>query len=309
MCVSVTSTIQFARAAGSRIVTGEKSEMNRESNKQPEASSNIFQSGGGTQSVAQGDKPIGTQINNYYYAPLPQAAKPQPALSVKTEPQTVIVDAMHRGDYATITDALKVVKAGARILVRPGLYKEGIIIDKPVEIIGEGDRNEIVIEGAGRCAIVFVADNGRVSNLTLRQVGSDDWYGVDIAQGRLEIEDCDISSQGHACVAIHSNADPRLRRNHIHNGNGVGVVVYKNGRGTLEDNNIFANEENGVAITTGGSLILRRNHISQNGAQGVWVSAGGGGIFENNDLRGNTGRAWYIELGCEARVQRRGNKE
>lgn len=73
----------------------------------------------------------------------------------KTEPPTVIVDAWHRGDYATITEALEAVKPGTRILVRPGLYQEGIVVDKPVELIGDGKRDDIVIEASGKHTVLF----------------------------------------------------------------------------------------------------------------------------------------------------------
>jgi len=274
------------------------------------ASGNAFSNtGDGTQSIAQGTNPIGTQINHYYTAP-PKESRPQPTPTVTAEPPTVVVDAMHRGDYTTITEAIKAAKPGTRILVRPGLYREGIVIDKPVEITGDGDRNDIVIEGQCRAAVVFVADNGKIANLTIRQVGSDDWYAVDIAtKGRVEIEDCDISSQGKACVAIHSNAQARLRRCGIHDGGLCGIYITKNGQGTIEDNDIFANINIGVLVSHNGNATLRRNRISQNGEIGILVQSGGGGIFEDNDLRGNAKGAWNIASDCEARVRRRGNKE
>jgi parallel beta-helix repeat protein len=59
----------------------------------------------------------------------------------------------------------------------------------------------------------------------------------------------------------------------------------------------------------GSNPTLRRNRITQNGDVGIQVSDGGSGIFEDNDLRGNTCGAWFIEPGCEARVQRKGNIE
>src|SRR5271165_6596210 len=42
----------------------------------------------------------------------------------KTEPPTRVVDALFRGDHATLTDALNAAQPGDRILVRPGLYQE-----------------------------------------------------------------------------------------------------------------------------------------------------------------------------------------
>jgi pectin methylesterase-like acyl-CoA thioesterase len=66
--------------------------------------------------------------------------------TARTEPPTRVVDQLHRGDHTTITDAIKAAKPGDRILVRPGLYKEGLVMDKPVEIMGDGDMSEVIIE-------------------------------------------------------------------------------------------------------------------------------------------------------------------
>jgi molecular chaperone DnaK (HSP70) len=79
---------------------------------------------------------------------------------------TRVVDALCRGDHVTLNDALKVAKPGDRILVRPGLYKEGVVIDKPVEIIGEGDLGEVVIEATGKDVVLFQASIGLIANLT-----------------------------------------------------------------------------------------------------------------------------------------------
>ncbi|WYD81094.1 MAG: TIR domain-containing protein [Candidatus Electrothrix gigas] len=245
-------------------------------------------------------------------------AEPKPVPVARNKQSTVIVDQNSRGDYATITEALESVKAGTCILVRPGLYKESIVIDKPVEIIGDGDRDDIVIESFGKSAVLFEAKTGKLVNLTLRQAGSKGWhggYGVDIAQGKLIMENCDISSQSKSCVVIHSFADLSLRRCRIHDGKENGIYFYENGQGTLEDNDIFANTLAGIDIASGHPT-LRRNRITKNDDVGVKVRRcklnlnwRGGGIFEDNDLRDNAGGAWEIEPCCELEVQRRDNKE
>ena len=155
-----------------------------------------------------------------------------------------------RGDFATVSAAIKAAKPGDRILVRPGLYEEGLVVDKPLEILGDGPVSDIEIRARGADALLFQASIGRVANLTLRQAGGEgDWYGVDIRQGRLDLEGCDISSQSLACVAIRDGADPRLRRNKIHDGKQSGVFVYDGGLGTLEDNDITGNALAGVEIS------------------------------------------------------------
>lgn len=239
----------------------------------------------------------------------PPASGPARGPVAKTEPPTLVVDALHRGDHVTLTQALQAANPGDRLLVRPGLYKEGVVIDKPVEIVGDGEPGEVVIEASGKDVVLFKATMGRIVNLTLRQTGNGDWYCIDITQGRLELEGCDITSQSLACVGIHGGADPRLRRNRIHDGKAAGVFVYENGQGTLEDNEIFANALAGAEIKTSGNPTLRRNRIADNRYKGVWVYNEGAGTFENNDLRGNAQGAWDVAPDCKSRVKRAGNLE
>ncbi len=218
---------------------------------------------------------------------LAELAESERGPAQKTEAPTLVVDALHRGDHSTLTDALAAAKPGHRILVRPGLYREGVVIDKPVEVIGDGELGDVVIEATGANVILFKANMGRVANLTLRQAGGEAFYGVDITQGRLDLEGCDITSQGLTCVAIHGGADPRLRRNVIHNGEQAGVAVFGNAQGTLEDNDIFGNTLSGVYIKDGGNPTLRRNRIHDGMGSGVFVHDKGQGTIEDNDIFGN----------------------
>jgi parallel beta-helix repeat protein len=223
----------------------------------------------------------------------------------KTEQPTRVVDAFYRGNHLTLTEALQAARPGERILVRPGVYQEGIVIDKPVEIIGDGDLRDVVIEAKDKNIVLFRTTMGRIANLTLRETGgSGIWYGVDIAQGRLLLEGCDITSQRGACVSIHDGADPRLLRNRIHNGERGGVYVYDNGQGTLEDNEIFGNARVGVRIRTGGNPTLRRNRIHDGEQGGVYVYDNGQGTLEDNEIFGNALAGVEITTGANPTLRR-----
>jgi parallel beta-helix repeat protein len=237
----------------------------------------------------------------------PQAVPESSQASVpsrRNEPHIRVVDALRQGDHATLTEALQAAQPGDRILVRPGTYCEGIVVDKVVEIVGDGEVNDIVIEATGKDAILFKATMGRIVNLTLRQIGGGKFYAVDIAQGRVDIEDCDITSQTHAAVAIHHGADPRLRRNRIHDSKQSGVYVYENGQGTIEDNDIFANALSGVAIATGSSPMLRRNRIHDSRQSGVYVYKNGQGTIEDNDIFANALPGVAIRTGGSPTLRR-----
>jgi parallel beta-helix repeat protein len=218
----------------------------------------------------------------------PHAAEPTPDrgsyATLKPAIRTLIVDACHPGNFTTVSDALDAAEAGDRILVRPGLYLEGIVIDKPVEIIGEGELGEVIIEAIGEATVVFQANRGRIANLLLRQMGGGKWHCLDIAQGRLDVEGCDISGCSLACVAVHDGADPSILRNRIHHGGHNGVYVYGNGRGSFEENEIFGNTHSGVLVKTGGNPVFRHNRIHDNRQCGVIVTDKALGVFEENHI-------------------------
>ena len=225
--------------------------------------------------------------------------------SAKNEPPTRTVNPMpHRGDFTTISEAIEKSIPGTKIIVQPGLYQEGLVINKPLEIIGESEPGDVVVQATGKNVILFQTTMGRVTNLTLRQAGGGEWYAVDIAQGRLELEDCDITSQSLSCVAIHNGADPRLRRNRIHDGKQSGVHVYENGLGTLEDNDIFGNALSGVAIKSGGDSTLRRNRIHDGKQAGIHVYENGLGTLEDNDIFGNALSGVQVKEGGNPTLRR-----
>jgi hypothetical protein len=153
----------------------------------------------------------------------------QKAKTITKNPKVIIVDQMHRGDYTTINAAIAAAVPGSRILITSGVYDEGLIIDKPLEIAGDGSLGEVLIRAEGKNAVLFRAARGIVSNLVLQQIGGGYFYCVDIPQGVLEMEGCDITSNSSACVAIHGNAYPKIRGNKIHDGKLAGIFVYENG--------------------------------------------------------------------------------
>ncbi|HZF13389.1 MAG TPA: right-handed parallel beta-helix repeat-containing protein [Thermoanaerobaculia bacterium] len=233
---------------------------------------------------------------------------PEPKTGRPIEPATHIVDARQRGDFTTLSAAIEAARPGDRILVRPGLYKENLVIEKPLEILGDGVLEEIEVQAAGEPALLFRAATGRVSHLTLRQIGGGNGYGVEIASGQLALEDCDISSLSATGVDINHGVG-RLCRNRIHDSWGNGVTIARNGYGILEDNEIVRNHGDGVGIFGNSNATLRRNKIASNKNWGISVVSESRGTFEGNDLRGNTYGAWGIARACRPNVIRKDNLE
>ncbi len=201
---------------------------------------------------------------------------------------TIIVAKGGDGQYTTITEAIKNAQPGTRIMVRPGFYKEGFAIDKQLEIIGDGPLGDIVIESTDTNCIRMQTDSATVRGLTLRgRTAPKPFFAVDIPRGQLILEDCDITSDTLAAVAIHgSMADPIIRRSKIHNSKSGGVFIYEQGKGTIEDCDIYGNV-NAVEIKDGSSTIVRRSKLHDNKESGVFVWKNSKGTIEDCDIYGN----------------------
>ncbi|MBV9761524.1 MAG: right-handed parallel beta-helix repeat-containing protein [Acidobacteriaceae bacterium] len=207
--------------------------------------------------------------------------------TARFEPPTLIVDAMHRGDHVSIAEAVKAANPGSRILIRAGLYRESIVIDRPLEIIGDGRPGDVKIVGSETHAITFKANIGRISNLTIFQESKDDYNAVYISQGRLDLQECDISSKSLACIGIYGNADPRIRNNRIHSAAQGGVLICEQASGTLEDNEIYENALSGVEVRDSAGPTLRRNRVHDNKQSGLLFAGNAQGLLEDSDIYGN----------------------
>jgi Right handed beta helix region len=198
-----------------------------------------------------------------------------------------------RGQYKTISQAIQNASEGSQIRVLPGIYREGLIIDKPLEIIGEGAMGEVAIEYANASCISIQSDRVKLSGLTIRgraMVGVKAYHAVDISSGQIILESCDISSEALACIAIHGRgANPTIRHCKIHRGKQGGILIYQGGKGLIEECEIYDHPYLGIAIRTYGNPTIRRCQIycCQQGGAYVWER--GFGAIEDCEIYDNLG--------------------
>ncbi|MCA1618380.1 MAG: right-handed parallel beta-helix repeat-containing protein [Acidobacteria bacterium] len=237
-----------------------------------------------TDNVAGGVEDIGGAGNR----PARTAANNAPASSA-AGPTSVVASARGGGDFVSINEALKAVAPGGRVLVRPGTYEESIVLDKRVNIVGDGPREEIIVRGAGANCLKSSAEGARVAGLTLRGVaGGGESFAVDVLRGELVLEDCDVSSEAMSCVAVHGpDAAPLFKRCRIHDGADSGLYFFDGAGGTVEDCEVYRNANVGVAITGGASAVVRRSKVYGGAHAGVVVWQGGSALLEECEVYGN----------------------
>ena len=247
---------------------------------------------------------------------LPEAARRTPEIITSAAKSTPHADFVvsPSGEYSTITAALKQAKAGDQIVVKTGLYRENVILDKTVELIADGSP---VIESTGRC-IWMQTDYAVVRGFTLRcrarssasffsrLIGSyDKAVAVYIPQGKLVLEQCDVTSDSLSCVNICGRGTQAIvRACQLHDSQQAGIFIYDQATAQVEDCDIFGNANAGVSITTGGNPTVRRCKIHDGKAGGVFVCENGSGQLEDCDIFGNACGGVTITTGGNPTVRR-----
>jgi hypothetical protein len=208
-------------------------------------------------------------------------------------PAVLIISESGDGDYNNFREAMRNLPANGRLLVRPGIYRESLVIDKPMEIIGDGKRQEIIVTSASASCVVMQTDKASVRGLTLRQEADgrpagEVFFAVDIARGRLILEGCEIISRGLSCVGIHNKLSSSVIRHcRIHGSVDSGIYLFHEATGVIEDSDIYENDNVGVAVTEGAAVTVKRCSIRDGNNAGIVVWNGGTGFIEECNIFSN----------------------
>ena len=233
--------------------------------------------------------------------PLPTATPIPPTPT--PGPKRLVVDAAGSGDYRTIASAILGARPQDTIVLRPGTYKESLTIRNDVQIVGEGGRSKVIVEGAPVANVFdFLSGSATLTGLTIRIVGTGTanigWGAIAVRGGTPVIEDCDLSSSAGTAVYISgAGANPVIRNCTMRNSRDSGVYVYEQGQGTIEQCVISGNGLSGVAIRTGGNPTVRDCEIRDGQASGVHVHEQGQGTIERCVISGNALSGVEIKTG------------
>lgn len=243
-------------------------------------------------------------------APAPPASKaPRATTRATATPQDIIVAAAG-GHFTSIGAALRHAAPGGRLRVQPGLYREGIVIDKPIEIIGDGARGGIIIESATAGCLAMRTSAATVRGLTLRATAGrnnadDGCFAVDVPQGQLTLEDCDLTSHSLSCVGLHNPATQlTMRRCRIYASADSGVYAFAQAQGLLEECDIYDNANVNVAITERAFITLKHCVIRNGKNAGLVAWDGGRALIEECAIFGNRQAGLGLSETGEATVRR-----
>ena len=125
--------------------------------------------------------------------------------------------------HHTIAAAIAAAEVGETITILPGTYVETLKIDRAVRLIGEGQRDDIVIVGENHSALVVefnvesaakpsgdvssaieLANLVELANLTVEgnKTGQEDFNAIEVKRGSLRLTGCNVNSRSWDCVKL-----------------------------------------------------------------------------------------------------------
>ncbi|WP_446009654.1 right-handed parallel beta-helix repeat-containing protein [Candidatus Electrothrix sp.] len=198
-------------------------------------------------------------------------------------------------EYPTIQSALDAAEVNDQIIVNSGVYKEKIIIDKVVDLIGVGWP---VIDGGGGDnddATVFICylDNmsaGKMQGFVVTGGGAGIFgHGVQILNSSPEIFNNRIRGNKHVGIGIHGHKrfteKARIHDNFIYD-NAIGVSHGLGTYGQIYNNTIYNNKVTGIGVRGLSKPTLRGNTIYNNYV-GIGVREEAYPQVEENEIRDN----------------------
>ncbi len=242
----------------------------------------------------------------------PASAKAPPPVRYKTH---VVDPKPRRGDFHRIADAIKAANPGDRIVIREGTYRETLRLSKPLQLIGEGDRDRIVVVSAkGNAVLLCEAPMARVRGLCFRRKSGQKGVGLWVTGGEAEFDDCAFESRSLACVAIEGvGTRPTFRRCAMRNGAEGGLIIYDGAEPLIEECTMEANQFAGVGVKGEGTRPVLRRCVARDGMQvGFLFQSDAVGVLEDCEATGNAYSGVEISKAAMPKLldcKLRGNKQ
>jgi parallel beta-helix repeat protein len=233
-------------------------------------------------------------------------------LLVKAELKTIVVP----DDYPTIQEAIDHSNAGDTVFVRAGKYTltgllSGLIIDKPISLIGENRENTILTKIPYKyeyCTIEISADNVTFSGFTVKEGRSNimvsgsnckiidnkiinSYYvGIGIGGSNNVISGNEITGHPSRGISM-SSSDSLITNNNIAN-NCAGITIDSCKNVTISQNNITKNGiGGGLALSWDGPFYIEENNITYNQGFGIQFGKGTNNatVYKNNIIANQYG--------------------
>ena len=191
--------------------------------------------------------------------------------------------------FTSIQAAINSASDGDIIYVYNGTYHETIIINKPIELIGE-NKNTTIIDADGNNNVVNIsADNVNFSGFTITNCGPEEGSAVIIISEDVNLSSCIITDNSfHGVFLSSDSSNNTIYNNMIINNVGKGLTATSSTGNIISKNTIIGNEC-GICPCASENNIITANHI-ENNVYGIFMcSTADNNLIYHNNIINNTG--------------------
>jgi Right handed beta helix region len=192
-------------------------------------------------------------------------------------------DVTPQAGWSSLKEALATAGPGEQVIVPPGIYRDALEISQPVEVVGGGPVEQVVIQVTGADAVRVTSGAVRLKGVTIWCAGpfadEDGHAGVYVRDGDLVIEDCVIAGGGCGDVAVQGPHARLTMRRCLLAGPWVPchLAFLDGGGGAVEETEIVGSARGRYAhvwIREGCDVLLRECVIRDGDSPGVRIERG-----------------------------------
>ncbi len=186
-------------------------------------------------------------------------------------------------DHTTIGAALANARPGAVISVRPGSYRETLVVNNRVTIVADGPRGSVEIAPDKGAAVTLAADAVMLTDLLLRG-GEGELPVIDAVRGQVALDGCEVLGAGWTALLSRGSGSIAVRSCRITNPVGAGVVEAGTTGSVIEDCLIENLGTSGVVISEQGRADVRNCRIRDARGNGVLANGQSRGVVEDCEI-------------------------
>ncbi len=233
---------------------------------------------------------------------------------------TITVENQGGANYREIRWAVENASAGDEILVYPGSYQSGIVLDKPLSIRAEIPGEVIITPNSEEETGIIINTNAQGSLLEGLNVSGQNrnrWTGIHLAANETRISNCEFMELEYGIVGVEcsgveiSNSSFRsiddsalylreiswlnVEQNDLVNFASLGIYLRHCDNGSLSKNSLEADTRGrGISLSNCQNITLEQNSITTPELQDISLSS-----CQNSHLTGNTMNSMGVSIDGE----------
>lgn len=183
--------------------------------------------------------------------------------------------------YNTLLQALNKAGSGFAIFINNGTYKENIVINNEISLIGNGSMNTTLIGNGDNDVIKIITNNVTISGLKIiNNVKSDIISGIRLESHGNLVSNCEISVSGGYGIYLFQSNNNVLDNNYIAN-NYAGISVLSSANNVLNNNNFLNNTDKSISLIYSNNNTLSNNSITYSIHGMFFKGANSNNLFNN----------------------------